>query len=109
VSDLDVNTLRVWLGDGKEEGLVAEKGGCAASYVEEAGFRSTIRARIPGYGLDPAMKSRKSGFVSGEALRVCRKMLCRAVYSIAGISSNAAPPAFFESGLRLFECRHASA
>lgn len=37
VNDLDVAKLRVWLGDGREEVLVAEQGGRAASYLEEAG------------------------------------------------------------------------
>ncbi len=46
VTDLDVNTLRVWLGDGKEEVLVAEKGGRAASYLEEAGARIMKSAEI---------------------------------------------------------------
>jgi len=46
VTDLDVNTLRVWLGDGKEEVLVAEKGGRAASYLEEAGARIMESAEI---------------------------------------------------------------
>jgi glutamate N-acetyltransferase/amino-acid N-acetyltransferase len=46
VTDLDVSTLRVWLGDGKEEVLVAEKGGRAASYVEEAGARIMESAEI---------------------------------------------------------------
>ncbi|MCL2656190.1 MAG: bifunctional glutamate N-acetyltransferase/amino-acid acetyltransferase ArgJ [Betaproteobacteria bacterium] len=39
VDDLDVSKLRVWLASGNEEVLVAEKGGRAASYVEEAGAR----------------------------------------------------------------------
>lgn len=39
VADLDVDQVRVWLGDGKEEVLVAEKGGRAASYLEEDGVR----------------------------------------------------------------------
>ncbi|MDP5238228.1 bifunctional glutamate N-acetyltransferase/amino-acid acetyltransferase ArgJ [Uliginosibacterium sp. 31-16] len=46
VMDLDVSALRVWLGDGKEEVLVAEKGGRAASYVEEAGARIMKSAEI---------------------------------------------------------------
>jgi glutamate N-acetyltransferase / amino-acid N-acetyltransferase len=39
VADLDVDKIRVWLGDGKEEVLVAEKGGRAAAYLEEDGVR----------------------------------------------------------------------
>lgn len=39
VADLDVDQVRVWLGDGREEVLVAEKGGRAASYREEDGVR----------------------------------------------------------------------
>ena len=39
VRDLDVARLRVWLGNPDEEVLVAEHGGRAASYVEEAGAR----------------------------------------------------------------------
>lgn len=39
VADLDVDRLRVWLGDGREEVLVAEQGGRAASYLEEDGAR----------------------------------------------------------------------
>ncbi|MDO6387879.1 MULTISPECIES: bifunctional glutamate N-acetyltransferase/amino-acid acetyltransferase ArgJ [unclassified Uliginosibacterium] len=46
VLDLDVSRLRVWLGDGKEEVLVAEQGGRAASYVEEAGARIMQSAEI---------------------------------------------------------------
>ncbi|MEN3112846.1 bifunctional glutamate N-acetyltransferase/amino-acid acetyltransferase ArgJ [Uliginosibacterium paludis] len=46
VTDLDVNALRVWLGDGREEVLVAENGGRAASYVEEAGARIMKSAEI---------------------------------------------------------------
>ena len=46
VMDLDVSKLRVWLGDGQEEVLVAEKGGRAASYVEEAGARIMQNAEI---------------------------------------------------------------
>ncbi|GAA5171168.1 bifunctional glutamate N-acetyltransferase/amino-acid acetyltransferase ArgJ [Viridibacterium curvum] len=37
VDDLDVDGIRVWLAGGGEEVLVAEKGGRAVSYVEEAG------------------------------------------------------------------------
>jgi glutamate N-acetyltransferase/amino-acid N-acetyltransferase len=39
IDDLDVSRLRVWLGSNGEEVLVAEKGGRAASYREEAGAR----------------------------------------------------------------------
>lgn len=39
VEDLDVSRLRVWLGSPSESVLVAENGGRAASYVEEAGAR----------------------------------------------------------------------
>ncbi|KAF7597701.1 MAG: bifunctional ornithine acetyltransferase/N-acetylglutamate synthase [Candidatus Dactylopiibacterium carminicum] len=46
VMDLDVSRLRVWLGDGKEEVLVAEKGGRADSYAEEAGARIMESAEI---------------------------------------------------------------
>ncbi|MEC5397722.1 bifunctional glutamate N-acetyltransferase/amino-acid acetyltransferase ArgJ [Uliginosibacterium sp. H1] len=46
VNDLDVNTLRVWLGGGGEEVLVAEKGGRAVSYVEDAGARIMKNAEI---------------------------------------------------------------
>ncbi|MBS1211177.1 MAG: bifunctional ornithine acetyltransferase/N-acetylglutamate synthase [Proteobacteria bacterium] len=46
VADLDVSTLRVWLGDGKEEVLVAEKGGRAVSYAEEAGVHIMKSAEI---------------------------------------------------------------
>jgi glutamate N-acetyltransferase/amino-acid N-acetyltransferase len=46
VTDLDVGKLRVWLGDGQEEVLVAEQGGRAASYAEEAGARIMKSAEI---------------------------------------------------------------
>ncbi|WP_018605651.1 bifunctional glutamate N-acetyltransferase/amino-acid acetyltransferase ArgJ [Uliginosibacterium gangwonense] len=46
VADLDVSTLKVWLGDGKEEVLVAEQGGRAASYREEDGVRMMKSAEI---------------------------------------------------------------
>lgn len=46
VLDLDVSKLRVWLGDGQEEVLVAERGGRAASYVEDAGARIMKSAEI---------------------------------------------------------------
>jgi glutamate N-acetyltransferase/amino-acid N-acetyltransferase len=39
VADLDATTLRVWLGDGSDEILVAEQGGRAAAYREEDGAR----------------------------------------------------------------------
>jgi glutamate N-acetyltransferase/amino-acid N-acetyltransferase len=39
VEKLDVNRVRVWLASGKDEVLVAEKGGRAASYQEEDGAR----------------------------------------------------------------------
>ncbi|MDR3213765.1 MAG: bifunctional glutamate N-acetyltransferase/amino-acid acetyltransferase ArgJ [Azoarcus sp.] len=39
IADLDVERLRVWLGNPSEEVLVAERGGRAASYAEEAGAR----------------------------------------------------------------------
>ncbi|MDQ7990700.1 MAG: bifunctional glutamate N-acetyltransferase/amino-acid acetyltransferase ArgJ [Candidatus Dactylopiibacterium sp.] len=46
VADLDVNRLRVWLGNAQEEVLVAEEGGRAASYAEEAGARIMEGAEI---------------------------------------------------------------
>jgi len=46
ISDLDVDGIRVWLGNGEENVLVAEKGGRAASYVEEAGARIMKSAEI---------------------------------------------------------------
>ncbi|GAB2898024.1 bifunctional glutamate N-acetyltransferase/amino-acid acetyltransferase ArgJ [Uliginosibacterium flavum] len=46
VLDLDVSTLRVWLGDGKEEVLVAHHGGRAAAYREEDGSRIMKNAEI---------------------------------------------------------------
>lgn len=39
IDDLDVDRLKVWLGNPTEEILVAEHGGRAASYAEEAGAR----------------------------------------------------------------------
>lgn len=39
INDLDVQRLRVWLGNPEEETLVAEHGGRAAAYLEEAGAR----------------------------------------------------------------------
>ncbi len=46
VNDLDVAQLRVWLAAGGEQVLVAEQGGRAASYVEEAGARIMTEAEI---------------------------------------------------------------
>lgn len=46
VNDLDVSTLRVWLAADGEEVLVAEQGGRAATYVEEAGARIMKNAEI---------------------------------------------------------------
>lgn len=46
VMDLDVSRLRVWLAGGNEEVLVAEQGGRAASYAEEAGARIMRNAEI---------------------------------------------------------------
>ncbi len=46
VNDLDVGKLRVWLAAEGEEVLVAEHGGRAASYVEEAGARIMKNAEI---------------------------------------------------------------
>ncbi|MEC5386070.1 bifunctional glutamate N-acetyltransferase/amino-acid acetyltransferase ArgJ [Uliginosibacterium sp. H3] len=46
VNDLDVNKLRVWLAADGEEVLVAEQGGRAVSYVEEAGARIMKNAEI---------------------------------------------------------------
>jgi glutamate N-acetyltransferase/amino-acid N-acetyltransferase len=46
VNDLDVSRLRVWLAADGEEVLVAEQGGRAASYVEEAGARIMKNAEI---------------------------------------------------------------
>jgi glutamate N-acetyltransferase / amino-acid N-acetyltransferase len=46
VNDLDVSKLRVWLAADGEEVLVAEQGGRAASYVEEAGARIMKNAEI---------------------------------------------------------------
>jgi glutamate N-acetyltransferase/amino-acid N-acetyltransferase len=39
ITDLDVNNIRVWLSSRDEEVLVAEHGGRAASYQEDAGAR----------------------------------------------------------------------
>lgn len=46
LDDLDVSQLRVWLASNGEEVLVAEKGGRAESYREEAGSRVMQAAEI---------------------------------------------------------------
>ena len=46
IGDLDVSALRVWLASHGEEVLVAEKGGRAASYREDAGARVMAAAEI---------------------------------------------------------------
>jgi glutamate N-acetyltransferase / amino-acid N-acetyltransferase len=46
IVDLDVDRLRVWLSSGADETLVAEKGGRAAAYREEAGARIMKNAEI---------------------------------------------------------------
>lgn len=46
IDDLDVSKLRVWLGNPDEAVLVAEHGGRAASYVEEAGSRIMKHAEL---------------------------------------------------------------
>ncbi|PKO83767.1 MAG: bifunctional ornithine acetyltransferase/N-acetylglutamate synthase [Betaproteobacteria bacterium HGW-Betaproteobacteria-11] len=46
IGDLDVGRLRVWLGSAGEEVLVAERGGRAASYVEDDGARIMQAAEI---------------------------------------------------------------
>jgi len=46
IDDLDVSQLRVWLASNGEEVLVAEKGGRAESYREEAGSRVMQAAEI---------------------------------------------------------------
>ncbi len=46
IDDLDVSKLRVWLGNPDETVLVAELGGRAASYVEEAGSRIMKHAEL---------------------------------------------------------------
>ncbi|MFT4171465.1 MAG: bifunctional glutamate N-acetyltransferase/amino-acid acetyltransferase ArgJ [Rhodocyclaceae bacterium] len=46
IADLDVSALRVWLASPTEETLVAERGGRAASYVEETGARIMKDAEI---------------------------------------------------------------
>ncbi|MFC5300181.1 bifunctional glutamate N-acetyltransferase/amino-acid acetyltransferase ArgJ [Azospira restricta] len=46
INDLDVDGIRVWLGSAGEETLVAEQGGRAASYREEAGAHIMKAAEI---------------------------------------------------------------
>jgi glutamate N-acetyltransferase/amino-acid N-acetyltransferase len=46
IGDLDVDALRVWLSAADEEVLVAEKGGRAAAYREDAGARIMKNAEI---------------------------------------------------------------
>ena len=46
IDDLNVDTIRVWLGTPGEEVLVAEKGGRAASYREEDGARIMQNAEL---------------------------------------------------------------
>ena len=46
IDDLDVSKLSVWLGNPDETVLVAELGGRAASYVEEAGSRIMKQAEL---------------------------------------------------------------
>jgi len=46
IDDLDVSRLRVWLGSPVESVLVAEHGGRAVSYVEEAGARIMKEAEL---------------------------------------------------------------
>ncbi|MGD9869603.1 MAG: bifunctional glutamate N-acetyltransferase/amino-acid acetyltransferase ArgJ [Thauera sp.] len=46
IDDLDVSKLRVWLGNPDEAVLVAERGGRAASYVEESGSRIMKHAEL---------------------------------------------------------------
>ena len=46
IGDLNVDVLRVWLSAAGEEVLVAEKGGRAAAYAEEAGARIMKNAEI---------------------------------------------------------------
>ena len=46
IDDLDVSKLRVWLGNPDESVLVAELGGRAESYVEEAGSRIMKHAEL---------------------------------------------------------------
>ena len=46
IDDLDVERLRVWLGNLEEETLVAENGGRAAGYAEETGARIMKHAEL---------------------------------------------------------------
>lgn len=46
INDLDVDQIRVWLGSGKDQVLVAELGGRAASYTEQDGQRIMAHAEI---------------------------------------------------------------
>jgi glutamate N-acetyltransferase/amino-acid N-acetyltransferase len=46
IADLDVERLRVWLAAGRDEVLVAEKGGRAAAYREADGARIMKDAEI---------------------------------------------------------------
>ncbi|MDR2208424.1 MAG: bifunctional glutamate N-acetyltransferase/amino-acid acetyltransferase ArgJ [Azoarcus sp.] len=46
IDDLDVQRLRVWLGNPQEEILIAERGGCAANYTEEVGARIMKHAEL---------------------------------------------------------------
>lgn len=46
INDLDVSTLRVWLASNGEDALVAEKGGRAETYREEAGARIMSASEI---------------------------------------------------------------
>jgi len=46
IADLDVDGIQVWLADGKQSVLVAEKGGRAASYSEEQGAAVMKSAEI---------------------------------------------------------------
>ena len=46
IDDLDVSLLRVWLGNPEESVLVAEHGGRAVSYLEEAGARIMKHAEL---------------------------------------------------------------
>jgi glutamate N-acetyltransferase/amino-acid N-acetyltransferase len=46
IADLNVENLRVWLGNPDEETLVAERGGRAAAYTEESGARIMKHAEL---------------------------------------------------------------
>ncbi len=46
IDDLDVNALKVWLGNPDESVMVAEHGGRAASYVEAAGARIMAHSEL---------------------------------------------------------------